>query len=274
MLQTMRERAQSEPPLMLTMMRTLGALGREPLYSYAESLARVVIAFCEHLGADELSIEHDCVMQQLRALAQSSAAASADAGARRNPLEWLCRLVLPQLSIELVWWLHERPRLLVPVAQKLLDCTVGELLEKATAHLLTSFTHSLTHPLACSLTHSPTHPLPYLRTRPLAHSLARRSRTRCPTWSYSAASLSGDVRPTRRLAPRPRRGQPPRVTRRGATPRVTRRGATPRVTRRGATPRRTCSDFSPRTWCARDRRGIHARDCDQITARDCYVIAV
>ena len=163
MLQTMRERAQSEPPLMLTMMRTLGALGREPLYSDAESLARVVIAFCEHLGADELSIEHDCVMQQLRALAQSSAAASADAGARRNPLEWLCRLVLPQLSVELVWWLHERPRLLVPVAQKLLDCTVGELLEKATAHLLTSFTHSparlLTHSPTSLPAHSPTRAL-------------------------------------------------------------------------------------------------------------------
>ena len=226
MLQTMRERAQSEPPLMLTMMRTLGALGREPLYSDAESLARVVIAFCEHLGADELSMEHDCVMQQLRALAQSSAAASADAGARRNPLEWLCRLVLPQLSVELVWWLHERPRLLVPVAQKLLDCTVGELLEKAPTYLLTSFTHPPTHSLAHSLTHSLTHSLPYTRT----HLLLRRFRMRCPTWSYSAASLSGDVRPTRRLVLRPRRG------------------ATPRVTRRGVMPRRTCSDFSLRIW--------------------------
>ena len=228
---------------MLTMMRTLGALGREPLYSDADSLARVVIAFCEHLGADELSMEHDCVMQQLRALAQSSAAASADVGARRNPLEWLCRLVLPQLSVELVWWLHERPGLLVPVAQKLLDCTVCELLEKVT------ITHSPTHSPTHSLTHSPTHSLTHSLPYTLTHLLLRRFRTHCPTSSFSAASLYGDGRTRqRRIVPRPRRGAPPRVT------------------RRGAPPRRTCSDFSLRSWCPRDRRWMHACDCDLMTA--------
>ena len=41
------------------MMRTLASLGRQPLYAADECRADVVLMLCEHLVADELSLEFD-----------------------------------------------------------------------------------------------------------------------------------------------------------------------------------------------------------------------
>lgn len=138
MVQMMRDPSKTE--LVLPMMRTLGALGREPLYATKPAcLAAIVLTLSRHLAADELSLEFDIAMQQLRAIGESAcepSGAAAGAAAFDPPLERICRQLAPQLHIEWVWWAHERPKLLSAVAQRLLECSERELLERAVSHAL------------------------------------------------------------------------------------------------------------------------------------------
>ena len=136
-----RHRAASEPRAtrrMLTMMRTITGLGCHPLYAAPECRGQVLLALCEHLTADELSVEYGAAMAQLSRLALTCArgAPGAPSGGTAACLAWLCRQLSAQLHPEWVWWLHEQPRLLAHVATKLLDTTEAELLHAAARHAL------------------------------------------------------------------------------------------------------------------------------------------
>ena len=138
MVMMMRDPSQTK--IMLPMMRTLGALGREALYSTKPAcLATIVITLCRHLAADELSLEFDCAMQQLNALGECAcepSGAAAGAAAFVSPLERLCLQLAPQLHVEWVWWAHECPKLFSAVAHRLLECSERELIEQAVSHAL------------------------------------------------------------------------------------------------------------------------------------------
>ena len=144
-LSTHRERHRSptaEPRAarrMLTMMRVISSLGCHPLYAAAECRAPVFLALCEHLSADELSLEYGTAQQQLSRLAMTCARRTPGApagGGSSACLAWLCRDLAPQLHPEWVWWLHERPQLLAHLAAKLLETTEAELLHAAARHAL------------------------------------------------------------------------------------------------------------------------------------------
>ena len=124
---------------MLTMMRVISSLGCHPLYAAAECRAPVFLALCEHLSADELSLEYGTAQQQLSRLAMTCARRTPGApagGGSSACLAWLCRDLSPQLHPEWVWWLQERPQLLAHLAAKLLETTEAELLHAAARHAL------------------------------------------------------------------------------------------------------------------------------------------
>ena len=134
----------SAPHFKLSLMSALGALGRQGLYSEPVCRSAIVLALCTHIGCDERSREYGTAMRELRALAAAHAAEVDADNAETNTCaslaagttEALCRALLPQLGREWVWWLVERPDLLLSVAQRLLDANITEMVRILLPHAL------------------------------------------------------------------------------------------------------------------------------------------
>lgn len=127
---TRLRKTEDDREVMLTMLHALGRLGCEPLYADDECRVAVVLALCEHLdAADEHGREYDLAMQLLRNLALATADTNGSIAA-------MCRRLAPLIGREWVWWIVERPALLVHVAEKLLDADEPALLEMILPHAL------------------------------------------------------------------------------------------------------------------------------------------
>ena len=120
--------AAERKPIQLTMLRTLGALGIEPLYASDDCLAAIVLVLSEHLGVgDAPSAEHSLALQLLEAIACAQPA-SAHPDAPPLTISSLCRRLAPHLAPDWSWWLTTRPLLFSAVARSLCDTDEGTLL--------------------------------------------------------------------------------------------------------------------------------------------------
>ena len=132
---------QSDPAVRLSMVRTLGALGVEPLYSSDLCRAAIVLVLAQLLSAGEQpSTEHSLGLQLVEAIARAPQALTAGgrggrggggseaSGASAGTIVSLCHRLAPHLAPECIWWASTRPQLFTAVARSLYDTDEAALL--------------------------------------------------------------------------------------------------------------------------------------------------
>ena len=153
-------RASSETAVQRTMLRVLGALGREPLYASEACRAAIILILSEFLSVgSQPSAEHSLALQLIEAIANAqpshpwvahagattvgtghseAAAGGAAAGAPAisssaasapRTIAGLCRSLTPHLAPHWIWWLVRNPPLISAVARSLYDTDEVTLLQ-------------------------------------------------------------------------------------------------------------------------------------------------